>query len=119
MLSGLTHFPRDGSQLYRPYIVVISVPTVIDEYHGCWIIKVKVDETSTMEGAKNFLDYGPNACYTMSRHRREEPNMLSLIGEAVYHLLEQLDGERGEHTHVITYRTAQSIKVFILVYMIK
>jgi len=45
--------------------------------------------------------------------------MNDIIGRAVYRLMEQLDGERGEHLHLITYKTAQGIKVFVLRYLIQ
>ena len=45
--------------------------------------------------------------------------MMDLIGRAVYNLMEQLDGEKGEHTHIIKYRTAQGVKVFVLRYLIQ
>lgn len=39
------------------------------------------------------------------------------VGTALYHLLENLDGER--HLHIITYRKAQKLKVLILIYLIR
>lgn len=45
--------------------------------------------------------------------------MLNVIGMAIYRLLEQLDGERGQHTHIIKYKTAQGMKVLVLRFLIK
>ena len=38
------------------------------------------------------------------------------IGLAFYRLLENIDGER--HIHIISYKSAERIKVLILIYLI-
>jgi hypothetical protein len=39
------------------------------------------------------------------------------VGLALYHFLENIDGER--HFHIIAYKKAQKLKILILIYLIR